>query len=331
MDDRTTAGSLAHRGHSHGHAHGHSHGHGHGHESSGRAFALGVALNGGFVLIELLAGVLANSVALMADAAHNFSDVLGLALAWGATRLARRRPSSRHTYGLRRSTILASLANAIVLLVGVGAVSWEAIGRLRAPAAPQGTTMLAVAAAGVVINGGSALLFLRGREQDTNVRAAFLHLVADAAVSVGVLVAGGVLLLTGWTWVDPVVSLIVSAVILLGTWSLLRDALNLALDAVPVHIDAGEVRRFLAALPGVRGLHDLHIWALSTTETALTGHLVMDSNDASPAFLSEVARSLEQRFKIHHTTLQMEPPDAPEECAHAREGTLCGRTADSGG
>lgn len=293
---------------------GHGHGHAHAHDVTGRAFAIGVGLNAAFVIVELVLGVVASSVALVADAAHNFSDVLGLALAWGAAHLAKRRPSARRTYGLRRSTILASLANAVLLLAGVGAVSWEAVQRLRDPAEPQATMMLVVASVGVAVNAGSALLFLRDRKRDANVRGAFLHLVADAAVSVGVVVAALILSATGWSWIDPVVSLIVSFVILFGTWSLLRDALNLALDAVPTHIDADEVRGFLSGLPDVRAVHDLHIWALSTTETALTGHLVMDGNDCRPAFLREVARSLEEKFEIHHVTLQLEPHDAPEEC-----------------
>ena len=301
--------------HDHAHGHGSPHGHAHGAGLGGRAFAIGVALNSAFVVIELVAGVLASSVSLVADAAHNFGDVLGLALAWGATRLAQRRPSARRTYGLRRSTILASLANAVLLLVGVGAVGWEALGRLRSPAAPQGLAMLVVAAIGVAVNGGSALLFLRGRERDANVRGAFLHLVADAAVSLGVVVAGALLMITGWTWLDPVVSLVVSAVILVGTWSLLRDAANLALDAVPGHIDTEKVRAFLAALPAVAEVHDLHIWALSTTETALTGHLVMDAIACPPAFLRDVAHTLEETFGIQHTTLQLEPPGAPGDCS----------------
>ena len=277
-----------------------------------------MGLNSLFVLVELAAGIIGSSVALVADAAHNFSDVLGLALAWGAARLAQVRPSARRTYGLRRSTILASLANAILLLVGVGGVSWEAISRLREPGeAPQGVMMLVVAAVGVVVNGGSALLFMRGQKSDANVRGAFLHLVADAAVSVGVVVAGVVILLTGWTWVDPVVSLVVSLVILVGTWALLRDALNLALDAVPSTIDPDKVREYLANLPDVRDVHDLHIWALSTTETALTGHLVIDAKLCDPAFLRDIGKALEQKFGIHHATIQMEPPDAPEACAHA--------------
>ncbi len=312
--------------HDHRHEHGasgshdhssHSHDHAHAHHATGRAFAVGLGLNATFVVVELLAGVLGNSVALVADAAHNFSDVLGLALAWGATRLAQRPSSARRTYGLRRSTILASLANAVLLLVGVGGVSWEAVGRFRgAEAAPHGKLMLIVAAIGVAINGGSALLFLRGKKDDANIRGAFLHLVADAAVSVGVVVAGGVLLLTGWKWIDPVVSLVISVVILGGTWSLLRDALNLALDAVPSTIDPEKVRRYLETLPDVRGVHDLHIWAMSTTENVLTAHLVVDAMPAGP-LACEIDAKVRENFKIHHVTLQLDPPEA--QCTLAGE------------
>jgi len=297
-----------HVGHGSG---GHAGRHGHAHDETGRAFAIGVGLNATFVIVEVVAGIVGNSVALVADAAHNLSDVLGLVLAWVAAHLARRKPSVRRTYGLRRSTILASLANALLLLVGVGGVSWEAIERLHSPAAPQGWIMLVVAAIGVAINGGSALLFLRARKEDANVRGAFLHLVADAAVSVGVVLAGVIILATGWTWVDGVVSLVVSAVILVGAWSLLRDALNLALDGVPSSIDPEAVRSYLMKLPHVLGVHDLHIWALSTTETALTGHLVVDVKRCDPSFLRRVSHELEESFAIHHSTIQLDPPDAP--------------------
>lgn len=289
----------------HGHHHGHDHAHSHA-DLTGRAFAISVGLNAAFVAVELAAGCLAGSVALVADAAHNLGDVLGLAFAWGAARLAKRKPCERWTYGLRRSTILASLANAILLLVGVGAVSWEAIGRLHTSTAPQTTPMIIVAAIGVLVNGGSALLFLRGQKSDANVRGAFLHLVADAAVSVGVVLAAIVLRFTGWAWVDPVASLVVSAVILVGTWSLLKDASSLALDGVPRGIETREVRTYLEALPNVTGVHDLHIWALSTTETALTGHLEMGPGPSSSTFLSDVNKELEHRFGIGHTTLQLE-------------------------
>ena len=299
----------------HDHAQDHDAHAGHAHADpatlTSRAFAISVALNGGFVAIEVAAGVLAGSVALVADAAHNLGDVLGLSFAWGAMRLARRKPCEKWTYGFRRSTILASLANAILLLVGVGAVTWEAIGRLRAPSALNTTPMILVAALGVLVNGGSALLFLRGRKGDANVRGAFLHLVADAAVSVGVVIASIVLRYTGWAWIDPVASIAVSAVILVGTWSLLREASSLALDGVPPGIATREVKDYLCALPNVREVHDLHIWALSTTETALTGHLKMGSGTCPSTFLLDVTHQLEDRFGIGHTTLQLEPPDAP--------------------
>lgn len=300
--------SHHHDHHHHAHDGAERHGRGHGHApKTGRAFAVSVGLNAAFVLAELAAGTLAGSVALVADAAHNFGDVLGLILAWGALRLARRRPSEKRTYGLRRSTILASLANALLLMLAVGAVGWEAIHRLRAPTEPQPLVMLVVAGIGVVVNGGSALMFIRERKRDANVRGAFLHLLADAAVSLGVLGAAVVVMLTGWSWVDPAVSIAISVVILASTWSLLRDALDLALDAVPAHIDPVAVRAFLASCPDVLAVHDLHIWALSTTETALTGHLVM-REPAGETFLPEIAHRLEEQFDIHHTTLQIEPP-----------------------
>jgi len=250
---------------------------------------------------------------LVADAAHNFGDVLGLLLAWGAAHLATRKPSPRRTYGFRRSTILASVANAVLLLVGVGAVSWEAIGRLRTGGTEiRGSVVLVVAAVGVVVNLGSALPFLRQRKSDVNVRGAFTHLVADAAVSGGVVVAGALMIFTDWTWLDAAASLAVSLVILGSTWSLLRDSLNLALDAVP---------SFLCGLHGVTEVHDLHIWGMSTTENALTAHLVSCVR-CPPAFLRDTADVLRKRFGIHHATLQLEPHDAPEECAHAPEEAL---------
>lgn len=304
------------------HDHAHAHAHAHDGDDTGRAFAISVALNVTFVVVEVVAGIVASSVALLSDAAHNFGDVLGLLLAWGALRLARRKPSRLRTYGFRRTTILASLANAIMLLVTVGAVSWEAVGRFAHPAAPQGLTMLSVAGIGVVINTGSALMFARKRKADANVRGAFLHLATDAAVSLGVVFAGLVIVVTGWRWIDAAVSLVISAIILGTTWTLLRDATNLALDAVPHGIDPDAVRDYLAALPGVLEVHDLHIWAVSTTETALTAHLVMQGESCHPAFLRDVARALKSDHRIDHSTLQVEAPNAPEECAHAPEGSL---------
>lgn len=309
-----------HAGHHHaGLAHGPGHAHG---PTSGRAFVISVTLNGLFVVFEVGAGIYSHSMALVADAAHNFGDVLGLLMAWGAAHLATRKPSLRRTYGFRRSTILASVANAVLLLVGVGAVSWEAIGRLRTGGQQiNGSVVLVVAAVGVVINVGSALPFMKRRKSDVNVRGAFVHLMADAAVSGGVVIAGALMIFTHWTWLDAAVSLLVSIVILGSTWSLLRDSLNLALDAVPDGIDPDAVRKFLCDLDGVLEVHDLHIWGMSTTENALTAHLIA-RQDCPPAFLRDAAETLRERFGVHHVTLQLEPPDAPHECAHAPDGVV---------
>lgn len=308
----------------HAHSDGHAHGPGHAHRPrSGRAFVIGVTLNTAFVVVEVGAGLYSHSMALVADAAHNFGDVLGLALAWAAAHLATRKPSTRRTYGLRSSTILASLANALLLLVGVGAVSWEAIGRLRVGSGPvQAPVVLLVAAAGVVVNLGSALPFMKDRKTDANVRGAFLHLVADAAVSLGVVVAGALMLVTSWTWLDSAVSLAVSLAILGSTWSLLRDSVNLALDAVPDGIDPDEVREYLVGLPPVEEVHDLHIWAMSTTENALTVHLVARGAECAPHFLRDVSALLRERFGVHHATIQLEPPDAPDPCVHAPDDVV---------
>lgn len=301
-----------------------SHDHAHHAQSGGkgRAFAIGVLLNVGFVVVEAAYGILAHSMSLLADAAHNLSDVLGLLLAWGASALAQRSPSRRRTYGLRRSTILAALANTILLLVAVGGVAWEAVRRIRTPAEVQGWTILSVAAIGVVVNGLSAMLFMHDRHSDANVRGAFLHLVADAGVSLGVVLGGIAIIKTGWSTVDPLVSLLVSAVVLFGTWGLLRDAVNLALDAVPPHIDPDAIRGFLASLPGVVAVHDLHIWAMSTTESALTVHLVMPWPDCAPVFLETLPSELHERFQIDHATVQIEPDDPERRCKQAPEHAL---------
>lgn len=274
--------------------------------SQDRAFLLGIGLNVAFVTLEAVFGVVAHSTALLADAAHNLSDVLGLAMAWIASALARRAPSNRHTYGFRRSTVLAALANAVFLLVAVGAVAWEAIGRFEAPGAPHGPVMMWVAAAGVAVNGASALLFHKGSKHDMNIRGAFVHLVADAAVSAGVVVAGALVWRTGAAWIDPATSLLVSAVVLYGTWSLLRDALHLAMDGVPRNIDLEKVRAFLQQLPEVESVHDLHVWAMSTTEVALTAHLVLPWPACEPSFFGEAERELHERFGISHVTLQLD-------------------------
>jgi len=304
----------------HGHAHddhgGHSHGRG---IEPGRAFAIGVVLNTAFAVIEAAFGFFANSLALLADAAHNLSDVLGLLLAWGAASLARRAPSARFTYGLRGSTIMAAFANAVLLLVACGGIAWEAIGRFDAPARASGTVMIWVAAAGVVVNAATAALFLRDRKRDLNIRGAYLHMVADAAVSLGVVVAGAAILATGWLWLDPVTSLAIVAAILFGTWGLLRDSLALSMQAVPSGVEPAAVRAHLAALPGVVEIHDLHIWAMSTTESALTAHLVMPAGHPGDAFLNDLCRSLGERFGIHHATVQIEVGDTTERCELAPE------------
>lgn len=282
-----------------------------------RAFAIGVALNAGFVLVEWTFGVLANSLALIADASHNLGDALGLLLAWGAAALARRRPSARFTYGLRSSTILAALANAALLLVITGGIAWEAILRFRNPASIDAPVVIWVAALGILINTATALLFLSGRKQDLNLRGAYLHMAADAAVSLGVVIAGLLTLATGWSWLEPVVSLAIVAVILLGTWGLLRDATRLALHAVPEGVDPVNVRRFLERQPGVEEVHDLHIWGMSTTETAMTAHLVMPGGHPGDAFIAELADRMAQDFGIAHATLQVETGSGAQPCALA--------------
>ncbi|KAB8314332.1 cation transporter [Tolypothrix campylonemoides VB511288] len=303
-------------------SHNHSHGHNHGSSNYNRAFIISVTLNTGFVIIEAIYGILANSLALLADAGHNLSDVLGLLLAWGASILARRRPTPRRTYGLRRSSILAALLNAILLLVASGAIAWEAIRRFLEPSPVSGGIIIGVAAVGIVINTVSALMFMSGRESDLNIRGAFLHLVADAVVSLGAVLGGIAIIATGWLWFDPVVSLIIVAVIVVGTWQLFQESLNLATDAVPAGIEPLAVRTYLAELPGVAGVHDLHIWAMSTTETALTVHLVIPAGYPGDAFLMQVNRELHDHFGIEHTTLQIETGDPSYPCPLAQENVV---------
>jgi cobalt-zinc-cadmium efflux system protein len=281
----------------------------------GRAFLLGIALNVGFVVAETVAGFVAHSTALLADAAHNLGDVLGLAMAWGAIVLARRKRTARRTYGLRRTTILAGLANATLILVAVGGVTWEAILRIGGPAHVDGVSVALVASLGVLVNAGSALLFARGRERDVNRRGAYLHLMADAAVSAGVVVAGVTVWRTGWNWIDPATSIVISLVILATTLGLLREALDLLLDAVPAHIDPAAVEAYLTTLPGVQQVHHLHIWPTSTTEVALTAHLVVPWDDRPPFLVRDAAREIEHRFGIAHATLQLDPGDTEEPCA----------------
>jgi cobalt-zinc-cadmium efflux system protein len=290
-----------------GHDHrGGVHVHNHAPKDFGFAFALGTALNVGFVVLEAAAGVFANSMALLADAGHNLSDVLCLLMAWGASVLVKRRPTLQYTYGFGSSTILAALANAVLLLVAAGAISWEAVQRLSSPPPVAGTTMIVVAGLGILINGFTAWLFASGGERDVNIRGAYLHMAADAAISFGVVVAGIAMLLTGWNWLDPVVSLVLVAAIVWGTWGLLRDTTRLALHGVPAGIDPARVQSRLAALPGVASLHDLHIWPMSTTETALTCHLVMPGGHPGDAFILQATKMLNDEFEIRHATLQFE-------------------------
>ena len=291
-----------------------NHNHHHAPPDYNRAFAIGVALNVGFVVVEAVFGVLSDSLALLTDAGHNLSDVLGLLLAWGAAALARKRPSLRRTYGFSRATIIASLFSGLLLMGAVGAIGWEAISRLMEPVQPAGKTIMIVAAVGVVINTATALLFLSGKDHDLNIRGAFLHMAADAAVSLGVVASGALILFFGLNWIDPVISLVIAAVILLSTWGLLRDSLNLAVDAVPRNVDPEAVRAYLCSLPGVSEIHDLHIWPMSTTDTALTAHMVMDEFPADDRFLNEVAQVLKGQFAINHPTIQLERHDSGVVC-----------------
>lgn len=299
-----------------GRAHKHGHGHHHHHlpsDGMGRAFAIGVALNTAFVVAEAAAGLWAGSLALLADAGHNLSDVLALILAWGAATLARRAPTGRRTYGLRKSTILASLANAVLLLVAIGAIVSESIRRLGVPAPVETNVVMLTAGLGVLINGATAMLFFRGSHNDLNVRGAFLHMASDAAVSVAVVISAFVMARTGVLWIDPALSLAIAAFILVATWGLLTESIDLALDAAPKEIDVAEVRDWLAAQPGVVELHDLHIWAMSTTETALTVHLIRPDNGDNDAFLHGLCEGLQGRFNIGHATVQVET-DAAHAC-----------------
>ena len=305
--------SRAHDPHQHEHA-GHGH-HGHVPAATSRAFALGIALNTGFVAVEAFYGWLSGSLALLADAGHNLSDVAGLILAWAALAAGRLRPTERHTSGWRRGSILAAFTNAAVLLIAMGSLAWEALLRLQTPAPVAGTTMVVVAGIGVLINGLTAVLFLGGHRHDMNIRGAFLHMAADALVSLAVVIAGALYLWQGWLWVDPIVSLVIALVIIAGTWSLFRQSLHLLFDGVPAHIELGAVRTALLQLPNVRALHDLHIWALASLETALTGHLVVPRGSAShDALLLEAGELLRARFGITHVTLQIETEDYAEAC-----------------
>ncbi len=310
-DDHSAHDHSGHQGHeTRGHA-----GHSHGPTDYGRVFAIGITLNLAYVAGEAAAGVLSHSLALLADAGHNLSDVLGLGLSWGAAVLSRRGPSGRFTYGLKSSSILAALANAVILLVVTGGIAWESLLRFAEPAPVNSGIMVWVAAVGIAVNGGTALLFASGRGGDLNIKSAFLHMAADALVTAGVVFAGIIIGLTGWLRLDPAISLVVSVVIVIGTWGLLRSAIGLALDAVPEGIDASAVRIYLAAQPGVVALHDLHIWGMSTTETAMTCHLVMPAGHPGDASLNALSQELHTRFGIAHATIQIELADSSEICA----------------
>ena len=310
----------------HSHAHGHGHGLGHAHAPSrfGAAMAVGIVLNLALVVLKVVVGYRADSFALIADAGHDFGDVLLLALSWWALVLQRRAPTDRHTYGLRRSSVLVALTNAVVLLGGMGALAWEALVRFQHPVAVDGFALIWVSAVGIVVNGGSAALFMSGAAKDLNLRAAFIHLAGDAAISFGVVIAGAVILATGWRWVDPVVSLAIVAVIVWGTWSLFAESLNLALDAAPAWLDVAAIRAYLLSLPGVVGCHDLHVWAMSTTETALTAHLVVPAPAGSShdELLQRTAGELQQRFGIGHATIQIESGDGAVACRLAGAGVV---------
>jgi len=314
-DHHDQAGHAGHAHHGHGHAHGHAPAAG-----NNRAFAIGLALNGGLVVAQIVVGLLAGSLALLADAGHNFGDVLGLLLAWGSGALSRRPPTARRTWGYGRSTILSALANAVILLVAVGAIVLEAAHRLAAPMPVQGMPVVFVALAGIAVNGITAWLFMAGREHDLNLRAVFLHMAGDAAVSLAVVLAALAIMATGWLWIDPIASLGIAAVITWGTWSVLRESIDLAMDAVPPHLDVAAIETWLLNLPGVTELHDLHVWGFSTTETALTVHLVRPAAGDADLLLADLllehaAEGLRARFGIAHATFQLECGDRP--CALA--------------
>lgn len=323
--------SKAHdHGHDHGHAghehgkheeddHGHDHGkgghaHSHAPASFGRAFAIGTTLNAAYVAAQVIYGFAAHSVALLADAVHNLGDVLGLVMAWAAMTLAKRRPTQTRTYGWGRGTILASLANAMVLLIGCGGIAIEALQRFGHPEPVAGGIVMWVAAAGILINGATAVMFMSGRKDDLNIKGAFLHMASDAAVSAGVVVTGLLIQFTGWLWLDPVTSLLIVAIIIVGTWSLLRESVNMAMDAVPGGIELTKVEAALLALPGVTEVHDLHVWALSTTDTALTAHLIHDGTGDGVGLIAMATTEVRKRFKIGHSTFQVETAETADAC-----------------
>ena len=331
MTQASTSHDTAHKhdhGHDHEHDHEHAHGrdhdhashghhhHGHSHApaSFGRAFAIGITLNTAYVAAEAVFGVMSNSLSLLADAGHNFGDVLGLLAAWVASWLVTRPPSARYTYGLRGSTILAALSNATVLMLVTGGIAWEAVIRFMHPAPTAGVTVMAVAAGGVLVNGFTAMLFMSGRKSDLNIRGAFQHMASDALVALGVVATGAAIVFTGWLWLDPAISLVISAIIVWGTWSLMRESLDLALHGVPAAVDEAAVLTYLGALPGVTEVHDLHIWGMSTTETALTAHLVRPGCELDDGLLHSACMELRVRFAIGHATLQVEAGSDAHPC-----------------
>ena len=303
-------------------AHHHSHSHPVSAQNFNAAFAIGIALNTAYVVFEVIFGLIGHSLALIADAGHNLSDVLGLLLAWGASAMAKSAPTKRRTYGLRGSSILAALFNAIFLLISVGAIVWEALRRFKAPTDVHANIVIWVSLIGIAINTATALMFRSGRERDLNIRGAFLHMAADAAISAGVVIAGFAILWTGVSWIDPVVSLLISAVIIWGTWDLLRESANLALQAVPKNIQTEKVERYLEQLPGVAEVHDLHIWAMSTTETALTVHLVKPDGAIDDGFLARVCDELQHNFQIGHVTIQLECGSESHPCKLAADNAV---------
>ena len=315
-DDHAQPGDAAGHDHDHGGA-----GHVHAPASFGKAFAIGIVLNAALVMAEAVYGYLGNSTALMADAGHNLSDVFGLLVAWGASVVSNRPPSGRFTYGLRGSSILAALANAIFLLVATGAIGWESIQRFSNPEPIAGITVMVVATLGIVVNGVTALLFARGRKGDINIQGAFLHMAGDAAVSAGVVISAALIIWTGWLWLDPAMSLVICGVILASTWGLLRGSVDMSLSAVPPSVDLGAVRVFLSDRPGVAQIHDLHVWPISTTETAMTCHLVMPGGHPGDEFLMECCRMLKKSYKIGHATLQIEVSEG-NECALAPDSVV---------
>jgi cobalt-zinc-cadmium efflux system protein len=306
--------------HNHNHNHGHGHSHSHAPANFGFAFGFGIILNTIFIIVEVIYGILGDSLALLADAGHNVSDVLGLVIAWIAVYLGKKAPSERRTYGFKRSSILSALFNAVFLLVAIGAIAWEAIQRFSTPHPVAGKTVIIVAFIGILINTLTALLFMSGRKHDLNIRGAFMHMAADALVSLGVVVAGFVLLWTGWQWLDPLVSLVISIVILFGTWGLLKESINLSLDAVPEGIDIVKIKGYLSNLPTIQEVHDLHVWGMSTTEAALTVHLIRSEIEDNDELLQKLTKELHDQFGIEHATIQIEK--GTFNCSLQPEGTI---------